>query len=236
LTGEIDLLSSISVTKNDLGSVLKMFSAGLGGSLGMSVEEGTLHLARGAYRNSIGTWIATNQVAVILEFTQDGLLKVYRNTGLAIDGPFAPELVGSLDTGTIPLPATSVVSETTYGQAPAVGTDITYAREDHTHGTPPNPSPSNLRYNTRLVTLSGPVVATDDVIIVDATLAPVTITLPLASDSGRRLEIKRINTPPNKVTVDGNGVETIDSSLSVDLIARYESLTVVSDGTEWWIV
>lgn len=33
-------------------------------------------------------------------------------------------------------PATSVVSEITPGQSPAVGTSILYARADHTHGTP----------------------------------------------------------------------------------------------------
>lgn len=34
------------------------------------------------------------------------------------------------------LPATTVVTETSYGQVAAVGTAGTYAREDHTHGTP----------------------------------------------------------------------------------------------------
>lgn len=33
-------------------------------------------------------------------------------------------------------PATTVVSETTSGQSPSVGTSTNYAREDHTHGTP----------------------------------------------------------------------------------------------------
>ncbi len=33
-------------------------------------------------------------------------------------------------------PATTVVSETSYGQASAVGTATNYAREDHTHGSP----------------------------------------------------------------------------------------------------
>ena len=33
-------------------------------------------------------------------------------------------------------PATTVVSEVSYGQAPSVGTSTNYAREDHTHGTP----------------------------------------------------------------------------------------------------
>ena len=35
-----------------------------------------------------------------------------------------------------PAPATSVVSETSFGQAPAVGTTARFSREDHTHGTP----------------------------------------------------------------------------------------------------
>ena len=38
--------------------------------------------------------------------------------------------------GAVPAPATTVQSETSYGQSPAVGTALTYAREDHTHGTP----------------------------------------------------------------------------------------------------
>jgi hypothetical protein len=34
------------------------------------------------------------------------------------------------------IPATTVVSETAFGQTPAVGTSTKYARQDHTHGTP----------------------------------------------------------------------------------------------------
>jgi hypothetical protein len=33
-------------------------------------------------------------------------------------------------------PATTVTDETTFGIAPAVGTDAEYARQDHTHGSP----------------------------------------------------------------------------------------------------
>lgn len=37
-------------------------------------------------------------------------------------------------------PATTVVSETSFGQSPAVGGMTTFAREDHTHGTPTAPT------------------------------------------------------------------------------------------------
>ena len=45
---------------------------------------------------------------------------------------------------TPPSPATTVVSEQTYGQSPATGTATTYAREDHTHGTPATPAHNTL--------------------------------------------------------------------------------------------
>ena len=41
-------------------------------------------------------------------------------------------------------PASSVVSETSFGQSPAVGTSTDYARGDHTHGTPALPAHSGL--------------------------------------------------------------------------------------------
>lgn len=53
-------------------------------------------------------------------------------------GEFAVPASGS---GT---PATTVTSETTYGIAPAVGTDTEYARQDHTHGTPAAPTAASV--------------------------------------------------------------------------------------------
>jgi len=41
-------------------------------------------------------------------------------------------------------PATTVVSETSFGQSPAVGTSTDYARGDHSHGTPTVPAHSAL--------------------------------------------------------------------------------------------
>jgi len=41
-------------------------------------------------------------------------------------------------------PATTVVSETSPGQSPVVGTSTDYARGDHSHGTPPVPAHTAL--------------------------------------------------------------------------------------------
>lgn len=43
-----------------------------------------------------------------------------------------------------PSPASTVVTETSFGQTQAVGTATTYAREDHTHGTPAVPAHNTL--------------------------------------------------------------------------------------------
>jgi hypothetical protein len=37
------------------------------------------------------------------------------------------------------LPASSVVTETAFGETPTTGTGTRYARDDHSHGTPANP-------------------------------------------------------------------------------------------------
>lgn len=56
--------------------------------------------------------------------------------------------VTGLTAGTAPVappaPATTVVTETSYGQSSATGTATTYAREDHTHGTPALPAHNTL--------------------------------------------------------------------------------------------
>ena len=48
-----------------------------------------------------------------------------------------PSVAGGGGAGT---PASSVVTETTFGAASAVGTSTDYARADHTHGTPSLPA------------------------------------------------------------------------------------------------
>lgn len=47
---------------------------------------------------------------------------------------------------------TSVVSETSFGQAAAVGTSTKMARADHTHGTPANPLASGVTQDITVVT------------------------------------------------------------------------------------
>ena len=73
-------------------------------------------------------------------------------TGVTITGtPSAGQVPTATGPGTAiwetpagggPDPATTVASGTSFGQSQAVGTDLTYAREDHSHGTPTLPTAS----------------------------------------------------------------------------------------------
>jgi hypothetical protein len=88
----------------------------------------------------------------------------------------------------------------------------------------------------RSVTTSGNVVSGDYLIIADATTGAITLNLPPAAlVPGRIYVIKRINAGANTVTVDANGSETIDGALTHVLSPQWNSITIISNGTAWFI-
>lgn len=94
----------------------------------------------------------------------------------------------------------------------------------------------HLTLKARKITASAAVVATDYLILVDATAAAVTVTLPAAAPSGRQLCVKKIDASANAVTIARAGTATIDGATSKAVTPQYASLTVMSDGTSWWII
>lgn len=79
--------------------------------------------------------------------------------------------------------------------------------------------------------------ATAVVWLVNATGGSVTLTLPTAASAQRRVyHVKKTDSSLNTVIVAGNGAETIDGSNTQSLIAQYESIQIVSDGTAWYIL
>jgi hypothetical protein len=82
-------------------------------------------------------------------------------------------------------------------------------------------------------TISG----TDVVVFADATSGNVTITLPTASaNAGYRFYVKRIDGSANTCSIARSGSDTIDGQTSISLDLQYTSLTVVSDGSAWYII
>lgn len=81
------------------------------------------------------------------------------------------------------------------------------------------------------------ITSTDTVILADASSNGVTITLPAASSfTGYRFYIKRKDASANTVTIGRTGSDTIDGATSQTLNAQYTSATVVSDGSNWYII
>jgi hypothetical protein len=76
--------------------------------------------------------------------------------------------------------------------------------------------------------------ATDEMILVDATLGAVTINLPTAVGvTGRKLQVKKTDSSANAVTVDANSAETIDDSLTQVLATHNQAIDLYSSGANW---
>lgn len=79
--------------------------------------------------------------------------------------------------------------------------------------------------------------ATDEMILVNASGGAVTVNLPAAaSNTGRKLKIKKTDSSVNLVTIDGNSSETIDGDLTLDIVSQYDCYSLVCDGSNWHII
>jgi hypothetical protein len=81
------------------------------------------------------------------------------------------------------------------------------------------------------------VTISDSIIIGDATTGAFTITLPTAVGiAGRQYTIKKIDGSSNTITIDAYDNETIDGELTQILLNEDDTITIVSDGSNWRII
>lgn len=74
-----------------------------------------------------------------------------------------------------------------------------------------------------------------DINLVDGGAGGIGIKLPVPV-SGKMVIVKKADNAAGAVTVNQNGSETIDGATSKVLYYQYESMTFVSDGTNWFVV
>jgi hypothetical protein len=99
------------------------------------------------------------------------------------------------------------------------------------------PAWSDATFSTATKTSNYTITGTDVVIFADATSGNVTITLPTASaNAGYRFYVKRIDASANTCSVARSGSDTIDGQTSITVGSQYDSYTVVSNGTLWYII
>jgi hypothetical protein len=82
---------------------------------------------------------------------------------------------------------------------------------------------------------TGTYTATTSDYVIDCTSGTFTVNLFTAvGNTGRILIIK--NSGAGTITVDPNGTQTIDGSTTYILEIQYETLQIISDGTNWKII
>lgn len=95
-----------------------------------------------------------------------------------------------------------------------------------------------ITHSTNTLSTSGNLPLGVGVILCDASASALTITLPDPYEqTGRAFHIKKINTNSNDVTLNVQTSATIDKSTTKTLTgAQRPSVTVYSDGSEYWII
>jgi hypothetical protein len=94
---------------------------------------------------------------------------------------------------------------------------------------------------TSTVIVSNPstpyVPSNNEIVLWDTTSGNKVINLPSASTSTNFIiRIKKADATINTLTINGDGSDTIDGNSSVTLTGSYHSLTIICDGTNWFII
>ena len=94
-----------------------------------------------------------------------------------------------------------------------------------------------IQLPTTSVTTAYTATAGDYTILCDASTGAFTVTLPLAKPNKNKIYvIKKTDSSANAITIDGNGTETIDGALTQSLSSQYDTKTIQSSGTYWYIL
>lgn len=212
------------------------------GAVGLSGKiEISLAVADGTIPSNYMLGVATQEIPpnAFGYITQDGKVRGFRTDGTPQGETWAlgDELYFS---ATTPGTLTNIVPQAPGLAAPiaivtgvsagAAGSILVRMEPDHNNAT--------LSAAVRTVTgIATVVILSDYVLLGDATAGPVTVTLPSAASlEGRTLIIKKIDSTLDTVTIAANGGETIDGEATQVIYTQYTSKTIVSDGTEWWII
>ncbi len=93
------------------------------------------------------------------------------------------------------------------------------------------------RLGIRTLTGSSAVTDVDYTILCDAAGGPITVSLPDAVASARRIiGIKKTDVSANSVTVAASGGDLIDGSGTISITAQWQSYTIHCDGAGWFVI
>ncbi len=135
--------------------------------------------------------------------------------------------------GVLHVPSFTTVGLPAAGTAARVAYNSTEGQLTVDNGT----SWSTLNQLIHVAVTTTATITNESFVLADATSAAFTITLPTAASTPNKpISIKKTDASGNSVTIDGDSAETIDGATTQVLTGQYDSITIVSDGTEWWII
>ena len=95
--------------------------------------------------------------------------------------------------------------------------------------------PVMLEPGVRTVTASQDMLASDGVILLSASIAPVHFTLVPAAEYNRPFYIKRIDGTAHQIVISASSGETIDGGPTAILSVQWTALTLINNNTGWFI-
>lgn len=112
-----------------------------------------------------------------------------------------------------------------------------YVGDDRLDFMPPIYTPPQKEtVETNIVSKTSNYSAVDgDIVLADATTGNLTVTLQSASVNAT-ITVKKVDSSVNLVILDGDGAETIDGSTTQNITNQWDSITVKSDGSNWYII
>jgi hypothetical protein len=94
-------------------------------------------------------------------------------------------------------------------------------------------SSSNRTYNN--ITADFSMSDTSDVVFMDTTSGPINVYVPTAAGQGGKEIMVKLKAGSNSGVLIGSGAQTIDGESQIAVYNTYESITLISDNTNWFI-
>lgn len=95
---------------------------------------------------------------------------------------------------------------------------------------------TTINRSVKVVNANATLDVNDDLILVNASVATVTITLPTAINLEKEFIIKKTDSSTNPVILDGNVAETIDGAATFTIERENESAIIRSDSANWQLL
>ncbi|MDJ0342275.1 hypothetical protein QMK19_03615 [Streptomyces sp. H10-C2] len=92
-----------------------------------------------------------------------------------------------------------------------------------------------VSFPVNAVTANYAVTTLDEVVLVDATGGPVTVTLPTAVGRATRCTVQKTDASANAVTVATTGGQTIKGASTFPLATRWTTVTAIPSGGNWYV-